>query len=140
MKFITNTKENRLFLKLNKKNINYNFIINNLEYTQQKNYNENEDNLGYFFYIKFCTKNNINIMNEFSYSKSFKLSYDNMNFPIIFYSQMPNINTPINKNLNFYNISNFDTSIINDDIFNIKILILSTNEISKLKKKILINI
>ena len=134
MKFITDIKENKLFLNLNNQNINYNLIINNLEYTQQKNKNENEDNFGYIFYIKYWTKDNKNIMNEFSYSKSFKLSYENIKFPIILYSQIPNINSPINLNLHFYNISNLDASIINDNIFNIEILILSTDEINKLKK------
>ena len=134
MKFITDTKENKLFLNLNNQNINYKLIINNLEYIQQKSNNENKDNLGYIFYIKYWIKNNKNIMNELTYSKSFKLSYDDVNFPIILYSQIPNINFPININLHFYNISNFDSSIINDNIFNIEILILSKDEISKLKK------
>ena len=134
MKFITDTKENKLFVNLNNKNINYKLIINNLEYTQQKNNNENEDDLGYIFYIKYWINNNKNIMNEFTYSKSFKLSYDDINFPIILYSQIPNINSPININLQFYNISNLDTPIMNDDIFNIEILMLSTDEIYKLKK------
>jgi len=135
MKFITDSKENKLFINLNNQNINYNLIIDNLEYSPQKNNIENdEDNFGYIFYIKFCTKDKKNIMNKFTYSKSFKISYDNINFPIILYSQIPNINSPINLNLHYYNISNLDTSIINDDIFNIEILILSSDEINKLKK------
>ena len=132
-KFITDTKENRLFLNLNNQNINYNLTINNLEFIEQNNNNENEDNLGYIFYIKYWIKNNRN-MNEFTYNKSFKLSYDNINFPIILYSQIPNNNSPINLNLHFYNISDLDTSIMNDNIFNIEISILSTDEIYKLKK------
>ena len=134
-KFITDTKENKLFLNLNNQNINYNLTINNLEYIQQNNNNENEDNLGYIFYIKFWIKNNKN-MNEFTYSKSFKLSYDNINFPIILYSQIPNIYSPINLNLHFYNISDLDSYIMNDDIFNIEISILSTDEIYKLKRDV----
>ena len=133
-KFITDTKENKLFFNLNNQNINYNLIINNLEYIPQNNNNENEDNLGYIFYIKLWTKNNKNIMNELSYAKSFKLSYDDLNLPMILYSQIPNINSPININLHFYNISNLDTSIMNDDIFNIEISILSIDEIYKLKR------
>ena len=132
-KFITDIKENKLFLNLNNQNINNNLTINNLEYIQQKNNNENEDNLGYIFYIKFWIKNNKN-MYEFTYNKSFKLSYDNINFPIILYSQIPNINSPINLNLHFYNISDLDTDVINDDIFNIEISILSIDDIYKLKK------
>ena len=132
-KFITDTKENKLFLNLNNQNINYNLTITNLEYIRQNNNNDNEDNLGYIFYIKFWIKNNNN-MNEFTYNKSFKLSYDYINFPIILYSQIPNINSPINLNLYFYNISELDTRKMEDDILNIEISILSSNEIYKLKK------
>ena len=134
-KFITDTKENKLYLNLNNQNINYNLTINNLEYIQQNNNNENEDNLGYIFYIKFWIKNNKN-MNEFTFNKSFKLSYDNIYFPIILYSQIPNINSPINLNLHFYTISDLDSYIMNDDVFNIEISILSTDEIYKLKRDV----
>jgi len=134
MKIVTDAKENELVLNINNYNINYKLIINNLEYIQKKNKNKNNYNLGYIFYIKLWTINNKNIMNEFDFSKSYKLSYDNIKLPIILYSQIPNINSSININLHFYNISNLDTSIINDDILNIEILILSSDEIYKLKK------
>ena len=40
------------------------------------------------------------------FEKSSKLSYDNIKFPIMIYSYIPNITSPININLLFYNLSN----------------------------------
>ena len=49
------------------------------------------------------------------------------------YSQIQNIFSPININLQFYNISNLD-SIIKDNIFNITVSLISTEEMCQIKK------
>ena len=127
--YITDIRENKLLLNCdNLSRNNCKLIINNLEYNEQNNENE----LGYIFYIIYTQKTD-NILNEFLYNKSIKLCYNNIKFPILLYSQIPNIDSPININLQFYNISEYIFSIYSN-IFNIEIVLLSTQDIYQIKK------
>lgn len=132
MKYISDIRENKLIFNLNKELClnKCKLIINNLEYNEKSNENE----LGYIFYIVYEQKNYDNNINEIIYGKSIKLTYDTIKFPIMLYSQIPNISSPINVNLQFYNISEIDSVIINDNFLDIKAIILSTKELYQLKK------
>ena len=125
MKYITDVRENKLILNLISCSYKCNLIINNLfEETDEKE-------LGYIFYIIYeKPRNNID---ELFYGKSAKISHDNINLPLMLYSQIPNISSPININLQFYDISDLD-SIIKDNIMNIKVSIISTEKFYQIKK------
>ena len=128
-KYITDIRENKLLLNYKRnKNNNCKLIINNLEYNDKNNENE----LGFIFYIIY-TQITDNILNEFLYSKSIKLCHENNTSPIILYSQIPNIYSPININLQFYNILENSSSIYSN-FFNIEVALLSTKDIYKIRK------
>ena len=136
-KYITDIRENKLLLNMNLNKClnnhynNCNLIIDNLEYNEKGN--ETESDLGYIFYIKYTQKKNI-ILDEFMFEKSSKLSYDNIKFPIMIYSYIPNITSPININLLFYNLSNLNTNNINyNNNINIDIMLCTSKDIYKIK-------
>ena len=117
--YILDIRENKLLLInlescLN--NINTcKLIINNLEY---------DDENGYIFYISYKIKSK-NILNELDYGKSNKLLYKNIQYPILIYTKLPNIDLPININLQIYNVQNIN--------FEIETLLLSQQQIYELK-------
>ena len=138
IKYISDIRENLLLnmnpLKcINNKN-KCNLIINNLEYSDK---NETNNTLGYIFCISYSYKNNSEYQfDEILYGKSIKLSYENIIFPIMLYSQIKR-NTTININLQFYNISELSSdtiNIINNNDLDIKIEILKTSEIYDIKQ------
>ena len=119
--YITDIRENKILLNINlescKVNNNCKLIINQLE--------KKED---YIFYIYYEKKSN-NILKELSYGKSNKLLYNINQNPIILYESIPNIDIPININLQLYNISDsFSASN-----FNIQLRILSKEDIYQVK-------
>ena len=121
IKYITDIRENKLLLMININSCNNNkdckLIINEIE-------KDDETDLGFLFYISYKNKCQ-NILNEIEYGKSNKLLYTDFQFPIILYDKIPNINSPININLQMYNIQ--------ENYFNIQVLILSQKEIYQFK-------
>ena len=119
IEYITDIRENKLLLMINLNSCNNNneckLIINKIE-------KDDETDLGFLFYISYKNKCQ-NILYEIEYGKSNKLLYTDFQFPIILYDKIPNINSPININLQMYNIQ--------DNYFNIQVLILSQKEIYK---------
>ena len=126
--YITDIRENKIILNTNLESClnNCKLIINNI------NNEENNNELGYIFYILYSEKYDNNI-DELLYEKSIKLSYDNINFPIMLYAQIPNISSPIDINLQFYNISELN-STINDTIINIEVSIITLKDIYQITK------
>jgi len=121
IEYITDIRENKLYLM-----INLSSCINNKECKLIINKIEKDDeaDLGFLFYISYKNKSQ-NILNEIEYGKSNKLLYTDFQFPIILFEKIPNINSPININLQLYNIQN--------DNFHIEALILSQKEIYQFK-------
>ena len=121
IEYITDIRENKLFLMINLNSCNNNkeckLIINKIE-------KDDEADLGFLFYISYKNTSQ-NILNEIEYSKSNKLLYIDFQFPIILFDKIPNINSPININLQMYNIQNGS--------FDIEALILSQKEIYQFK-------
>ena len=117
IEYITDIRENKLYLM-----INLSSCINNKECKLIINKIEKDDeaDFGFLFYISYKNKSQ-NILNEIEYGKSNKLLYTDFQFPIILFEKIPNINSPININLQLYNIQN--------DNFHIEALILSQKEI-----------
>ena len=97
-----------------------NLIINNLEKNDEKE-------MSYIFYIYYKHKS-INILSGLTYGKSNKIFYNDIQFPIMLYEQIPNINSSINANLQLYNVP-----LINSSVFDIEMIILSQKEIYQLK-------
>ena len=132
-KYISNKIENQLSLNLDKEsciNNSCNLTINNLEYMVENNVSD----YGFIFCISYSSKTDNNKLNEFIYGKSFKLSYNDVKFPLILFSQIPNASLPININLQFYNFSQLNISKIDSNIFNIEVAIFSTEDIYKIIK------
>ena len=126
--YITDIRENKLLLRINlelcKKNNSCNLIINDLE-------ESDKNGLGYIFYISYSEQTN-NILNELMYGKSSKLLYNiNFKYPIILYEKIPNNSTPININLQLYNLLQIEP--FNESIFDIKVLIMSKEDIYNFK-------
>ena len=126
--YITDIRENKLLLRINlelcKKNNSCNLIINDLE-------ESDKNGLGYIFYISYSEQSN-NILNELIYSKSSKLLYNiNFKYPIILYEKIPNNSTPININLQLYNLLQIEP--FNESIFDIQVLIMSKKDIYNFK-------
>ena len=121
IEYITDSIENNLLLMINLKLCNNNkqckLIINKIE-------KDDETDLGFLFYISYQSKCQ-DKLNEIEYGKSNKLLYIDFQFPIILYDKIPNINSPININLQMYNIQN--------NRFNIEVLLLSQKEIYQFK-------
>ena len=126
--YITDIRENKLLLRINlelcKKNNSCNLIINDLE-------ESDKNGLGYIFYISYSEQSN-NILNELIYGKSSKLLYNiNFKYPIILYEKIPNNSTPININLQLYNLLQIEP--FNESIFDIQVLIMSKKDIYNFK-------
>ena len=124
-KYITDKIENKLLLNINlelykNKSNKCNLIINNLEKNDEKE-------MSYIFYIYYKHKSN-NILSELTYGKSNKIFYNDIQFPIMLYEQIPNSNSSINANLQLYNVP-----LINSSVFDIEMIILSKKEIYQLK-------
>ena len=123
--YITDIRENKILLNINlescKKNNNCKIIVSKLEENDIKE-------LDYIFYIYYVNNYN-NILKELSYGKSTKLLYNNVQNPILLYNQIPNVDFPLNINLQLYNISD----ILTADYYNIEIRILSKNDIYQIK-------
>ena len=121
IEYITDIRENKLLLMINLNLCNNNkeckLIINKIE-------KDDETNYGFIFYISYKIKSQ-NILNEIEYGKSNKLLNTDFQFPIILYDKLPNINSAININLQFYNAQN--------NTFSIETLILSQKEIYQFK-------
>ena len=103
-KYIIDEKEN-LLVNLNSEScIQYkdkcNLIVNDLEFNDEKN---DTQNLGDIFYILIIQNNdNVFPFDEIEYGKSMKFCYENRTLPIKLYSQINNINSPININFQIY--------------------------------------
>jgi hypothetical protein len=69
-------------------------------------------------------------LKELIYGKSNKILFTDFKFPILLYEQLPNVNTPININLQIYNIP--EINLIND-IYDVEILVLSKKELYQIK-------
>ena len=120
--YITDTIENKLILNLNKNSCNLNesnckLIIYNLE--------QND----YIFYISYKAKP-MNSLNELMYGKSNKMLFTDFQFPILLYEKIPNMNSPININLQIYNIP--EINLINDE-YDVEILVLQKKELHQIK-------
>ena len=134
-KYIIDEKENLVL------NLNYekcyenkekcNLIVNDIEYNEKNEIN----NLGNIFYISLIQKDsNDNVFDEIVYGKSIKFSYENRIFPLMLYSQILDINSPININLQLYQFSELDNNKITNTIFDINIMILSIKDVYNIKK------
>ena len=134
-KYIIDEKENLVL------NLNYekcyenkekcNLIVNDIEYNEKNEIN----NLGNIFYISLIQKDsNDNVFDEIVYGKSIKFSYENRIFPLMLYSQILDINSPININLQLYQFSELDNNKITNTIFDINIMILSIQDVYNIKK------
>ena len=134
-KYIIDEKENLVL------NLNYekcyenkekcNLIVNDIEYNEKNEIN----NLGNIFYISLIQKDsNDNVFDEIVYGKSIKFSYENRIFPLMLYSQILDINSPININLQLYEFSELDNNKITNTIFDINIMILSIQDVYNIKK------
>ena len=128
--YITDILENKLLFRINlyscRNNNNCNLIINNLE-------ENDKEGLGYIFYISYSKQSN-NILNELTYSKSSKLLFNNNNsliYPVILYEKISNDSSPININLQIYNLLQIDLLI--ESIFDIDVLITSKKDIYNFK-------
>lgn len=114
IEYITDVRENRISfdvdLNSRKKKINYNLKINKLE-------------TDFIFYI-YYTKQSNNTLNELEYGKSKKIFYNNYITPIILYEQIPNINLPININLQIYNTPTFNLNYLD-----IEVILISQKEL-----------
>jgi len=122
--YITDTIENKLILNLNKYSCNLNesnckLIIYNLEQNGKK---ESD----YIFYISYKTKP----INELMYGKSNKMLFTDFQFPILLYERIPNMNSPININLQIYNIP--EINLINDE-YDVEILVLQKKELHQIE-------
>ena len=134
-KYIIDEKENLVL------NLNYekcyenkekcNLIVNDIEYNEKNEIN----NLGNIFYISLIQKDsNDNVFDEIVYGKSIKFSYENRIFPLMLYSLILDINSPININLQLYQFSELDNNKITNTIFDINIMILSIQDVYNIKK------
>ena len=126
--YVTDVRENKLFLvidinKCYRDDNKCKLIISNLE-------SSDVNKLGYIFSISYMKKSN-NILKEMTYSKSSKWLYDNPRFPLMFYEKIPNIESAINVNLQFFNIP-FNASI-NKDTLDIEAYIFTQKTIYDLK-------
>ena len=126
--YIADIRENKIFFvidayKCKEANNKCKLIINNLE-------SNDVNNIGYIFTIAYMKKSN-DILKEMTYSKSSKVFYENINFPIMLYEKIPNIQNSINIYLQFYNIP-FNSSVYKD-IFNIEAYLLTQKELYELK-------
>ena len=125
--YITDTIENKLILNINKYSCNLNesnckLIINNLKQNDMKG-------LEYLFYISYKAKS-MNNLNELNYGKSNKMLFTDFQFPILLYEKIPNMNSPININLQIYNIPEIDFI---KDKYDVEILVLQKKELHQKK-------
>jgi len=125
--YITDTIENKLILNINKYSCNLNesnckLIINNLKQNDMKG-------LEYLFYISYKAKS-MNNLNELNYGKSNKMLFTDFQFPILLYEKIPNMNSPININLQIYNIPEIDFI---KDKYDVEILVLQKKELHQIK-------
>ena len=125
--YITDIIENKLILSINKSSCysdgnNCKLVIRNLN-------QKDTEGLGYIFYISFKIKS-MNNLKELTYGKSNKILFTDFKFPILLYEQLPNINTPININLQIYNIP--EINLINDN-YDVEILVLSKKELYQIQ-------
>ena len=124
LEYITDTINNKLIFDINSELCN-----NNCKLTVNKLEDGEEKELGYIFYIYYSKKINNNILKELTYGKSNKLLYNIYQYPLILFEQIQDINSPININLQLYNLK--EINLINN--FDIEVRILSKKEIYKLK-------
>ena len=125
--YITDTIENKLILNINKYSCNLNesnckLIINNLKQNDKKG-------LEYLFYISYEAKS-MNNLNELNYGNSNKMLFTDFQFPILLYEKIPNMNSPININLQIYNIPEID---LIKDKYDVEILVLQKKELHQKK-------
>ena len=125
--YIADTIENKLILNINKYSCNLNesnckLIINNLKQNDKKG-------LEYLFYISYEAKS-MNNLNELNYGKSNKMLFTDFQFPILLYEKIPNMNSPININLQIYNIPEID---LIKDKYDVEILVLQKKELHQIK-------
>jgi len=125
--YITDTIENKLILNINKYSCNLNesnckLIINNLKQNDKKG-------LEYLFYISYEAKS-MNNLNELNYGNSNKMLFTDFQFPILLYEKIPNMNSPININLQIYNIPEID---LIKDKYDVEILVLQKKELHQIK-------
>ena len=110
--YITDTRENKLSFNIN---LDICKINNNCKLKIKKLEEDDEDNLGYIFYINYRRQEN-NILNEIEYGNSNKIIYSNLEKPIILYKQINDINNSININLQLYNIPYIYPNLFDNDI------------------------
>ena len=94
--------------------------------------NNLDKNDKYIFYI-YYTKKTYNLLNELTYGKSNKIVYSNIKYPIISYKKILYTNSPININIQLFNIPDIDLISNNNSIFDINILFLTQKDIYDLK-------
>ena len=94
--------------------------------------NNLDKNDKYIFYICY-TKKTYNLLNELTYGKSNKIVYSNIKYPIISYKKILYTNSPININIQLFNIPDIDLISNNNSIFDINILFLTQKDIYDLK-------
>ena len=122
--YITDIRENKIIFNIN---LDICKINNNCKLNITKLEEDDEQNLGYIFYIYYRKKAN-NIINEIEYGNSNKLIYSELRNQIILYQPITNIKNSININLQLYNIP-----YINPNFFDIEILFLPKKEIYNIK-------
>ena len=122
---ITDIREKKLMYMINLdscRNENNCFVkINNLDKNDK-----------YIFYI-YYTKKTYNLLNELTYGKSNKIVYNNTKHPIIFYKKIIYSNSPININIQLFNIPDMHLISNNNSIFDINILFSTQKDIYDLK-------
>ena len=94
--------------------------------------NNLDKNDKYIFYI-YYTKKTYNFLNELTYGKSNKIAYNNIKYPIIFYKKIIYSNSPININIQLFNIPDMHLISNNNSIFDINILFSTQKDIYDLK-------
>ena len=116
--YISDIRENRILLNINldlcKINNNCKLKINKLE----------EDFIFYIYYTIQTEKT----LKELEYGKSNKIFYNIPPSPIILYEQIPDINSPININLQIYNIPKIEPKDLD-----IEVLLFSQKELYNTK-------
>ena len=124
VKYIIDTKENKLTLDMDLKNsLTCDIPLKNI-----KNETFYENNYGLIFYLYFKKKSK-NIINEIFYEKTNKFSFIYNNFPLLFYSKIENKINDITINFNLYTNNN----ILTDESFEIYFIL--EDDINKIKKK-----
>ena len=125
--YITDTIENKIILNINKNSCysnenNCKLIIHNLS-------QNDTERLEYIFYISYKS-NSMNKLKELTYGKSNKILFTDFKFPILLYEQLPNVKTPININMQIYNIP--EINLINDK-YDVETLVLSQKDLYQFK-------